>query len=181
VPRLSLPVLVAVLVLVAGCGERPVDPPRKPVQLTLSEPQDTATTRDATVRVSGSVSPAGARVLVMGERVAVNGGRFSTAVDLREGANVIDIGAAAPGARATWRALRVTRQSKIELPDLVGREADEASDAVTALGLSPQVVVDDDLFDAFRRRPRVVCSTDPVAGSQLRPDDEVQLVVSKTC
>jgi hypothetical protein len=173
--------VLALLVSLAGCGEQPVDPPRRPVQLTLSEPQDTGTTREATVRVSGSVSPASARVLVMGERVAVSGGRFSTSIDVREGANVIDVGAAAPGARATWRALRVTRHSKIELPDLVGREADEASDAVTALGLSPQVGVDDGLLDAFRRRPRVVCSTDPAGGAQLRPDDEVQLVVSKTC
>ncbi len=180
-PRPLQILLPALLASVVGCGQQPADPPRRPVQLTLSEPQNTATTREATVRVSGSVVPASARVLVMGERVAVSGGRFSTAVDLREGANVIDVGAAAPGARATWRALRVTRHSRIELPDLVGREAQEASDAVTALGLSPQVVVDDDLLDAFRRRPRVVCSTDPVAGSQLRPDDEVQLVVSKTC
>ena len=52
---------------------------------------------------------------------------------------------------------------------------------MTALGLTPHVVVDDDLLDVFRRRPRLVCSTDPAAGSQLRPEDEVQLVVSKTC
>jgi hypothetical protein len=180
--RRSLPILLlALLAGVAGCGEQPVDPPRRPVQISISEPQDAGTTREASVRVSGSVAPASARVLVMGERVAVSGGHFSTAVDLREGSNVIDIGAAAPGARATWRALRVTRHSKIELPDLVGREADDASDAVTALGLTPQVVVDDDLLDAFRRRPRVVCTTDPAAGSQLRPEDDVQLVVSKTC
>ncbi len=174
-------VLLPVFAGATGCGQRTVDPPRRPVQLTLSEPQDSTTTREATVRVSGSVAPTTARVLVMGERVAVSGGRFSTAVDLREGVNVIDIGAAAPGARATWRGLRVTRHSKIELPDLIGRDADEARDAVSALGLKPRVINDDGLLDAFRSRPRIVCSTLPEAGSELTPDAEVDLVVSKTC
>lgn len=183
---MSRPLLLAVVValggaVTAGCGSPPPAPPRQPVRLTFSEPQDLATTREATVRISGAVAPATARVLVMGQRVAVASGRFSTVVDLREGANVIDVGAAAPGARATWRALRVTRHSRIELPDLVGHEADAARDAIAALGLTPHVVDDDGLLDLLRTRPKVVCDMDPAAGALLRPDDEVEIVVSKTC
>ena len=44
-----------------------------------------------------------------------------------------------------------------------------------------RVVNDDDLLDAFRRGPRIVCSTTPEPGAELAPDAEVEVVVSKTC
>ena len=165
----------------AGCGEEPRATVREPVQLTLTAPADGATTREETVQVAGSVVPASARVLVAGERVAVRGGRFATVVDLREGANVIDVGASAPGARATWRALRVTRRSRVRLPDVVGSEAEDAESLLQGLGLEVRIAVDDDLLDVFRDGPRLVCSTDPGAGAQLLPGSEVEVVVSKKC
>jgi Glucodextranase, domain B/PASTA domain len=175
-------ILLSLAATAAGCGaDAKPAAPRPPVQLTFSEPQDTGATRDASVQVSGSVAPASARVLVMGERVAVSGGRFSTTVALREGANVIDVGASAPAHQAIWRALRVTRHSMIAVPDLLGHEADEASTAIEDLGLKVHVDVDDDLLDAFRSRPRIVCSMDPEPETQVQPGDEVDLVVSKTC
>jgi hypothetical protein len=182
VVRRAYPLVVAVLCAVAaGCGEAPRATPRQPVQLTLSAPQDGATTKQETVRVAGRVAPRTARVLVRGERVPVRDGRFVTVVDLREGSNVIDVGASAPGARATWRALRVTRRSRVALPDVVGSEADAAESALTALGLEVRIAVDDDLLDVFRDGPRVVCSTDPDGGTELLPGSEVEVVVSKKC
>jgi transcriptional regulator of nitric oxide reductase len=166
---------------VAGCGDEPPPPPRPPVLLALTAPGDMGSTREATVEVAGTVVPATARVIVLGERVAVRGGRFSTSVDLREGSNVIDVGASAPGRRATWRALRVTRRSLVRMPVLVGEEEDAARAALADLGLEPQVTNDDDLLDAFRRGPRLVCATVPEAGTELRAGAEVELVVSKTC
>jgi len=173
--------LVLLAATAAGCGDDDVPPPREPVVLTLSAPQDGATTRDDAVQVSGSVVPASSRVLVYGLRVAVSGGRFSAPVDLREGTNVIDVGAAAPGRRATWRALRVIRDSKIRLPDVTGRETADAVRALEARGFEVRVTNDDSLLDAFRDRPRVVCATDPSAGTELEPGSEVEVVVSKTC
>ena len=165
----------------AGCGSERPPAPRTPVRLTLSAPRDLASTRDASVLVSGRVAPTTSRVLVLGRRVAVENGRFSTTVGLREGANVIDVGAAAPGARAVWRALRVTRRTRITLPELVGREEAAAQARLQELGLRARVIVDDDLLDVFRRGPRLVCHSDPESGSMLRPGSDVDLVVSKTC
>jgi hypothetical protein len=173
--------LLSLATIAAGCGGEPRAAPRKPVLLTLTAPQDGATTRDGSVVVRGRVSPLRSRVLVMGARVGVSEGRFETTVDLREGTNVIDVGAAAPGARATWRAVRVIRHSKIRLPDVVGSEPTDATAALEGLGFRVKVSVDDDLLDAFRRRPRIVCRSDPEAGAQLDPGSEVELVISKTC
>ena len=173
--------LMAVATVAAGCGDTPSPAPRSPVQLTLSSPADGATTRAAAVQISGRVSPGTARVIVAGEQVSAAGGVFSSTVDLREGANVVDVGASAPGMRATWRALRVTRRSKVELPELVGQQADRARTTLEDLGLKVKIVNYDDLFDAFRRRPRLVCNTSPQAGSQLDAGARVTMVVSKTC
>lgn len=175
---LVLPVLVAVA---AGCGEEPAPPPRPAVRLALTAPADTATTSEPSVEVRGRVAPATARVIVLGERVTVNGGGFSRTVSLREGSNVIDVGASAPGHRAVWRALRVTRRSAIRVPELVGRAEEDAKSALTELGLVVRVTDDDDLLDILRRGPRVVCSVDPAAGRQVEAGDEVEIVVSKTC
>jgi hypothetical protein len=179
VRRLGLVALLAVAI--AGCGQDPQAAPRRPVALTLSAPQDGAITKEETVQVAGVVSPRTARVLVRGERVPVRDGRFATVVDLREGSNVIDVGAAAPGARATWRAVRVTRRSRVRVPEVIGSEADAAESALAALGLEVRVAVDDDLLDVFRDGPRVVCSTDPAAGAELLPGSEIEVVVSKRC
>jgi Glucodextranase, domain B/PASTA domain len=179
--RRLLLLLPAVLAAAVGCGDEAPPPPRPPVQLSLTAPSDGAVAREPTVQVSGRVSPSGARVIVVGERVAVNGGGFSTSVDLREGSNVIDVGASAAGRRAVWRALRVTRRSVIRMPEVVGTEEDAARSTLAGLDLRVRVVNDDDLLDAFRRGPRIVCSTTPEAGAELRPGAEVEVVVSKTC
>jgi hypothetical protein len=173
--------LVLLAATAAGCGDDPAPPPRKAVVLTLSAPQDGATTRADAVQVSGRVVPASSHVLVHGLRVAVRGGRFSAPVDLLEGTNVIDVGAAAPGRRATWRALRVIRHSKIRLPSVLGRQTADAVAALEGRGFEVHVTNDDGLLDAFRSRPRVACATDPTPGTELEPGSQVELVVSKTC
>lgn len=164
-----------------GCGTDPPAKPRTPVQLTLATPRDGVMTREDTATVSGRVVPGNARVLVVGERVSVSDGRFETSVDLREGSNVIDVGASAPGARATWRALRVTRRSKIELPEVIGLETVDAVRTLEALGFRVAVKVDEGFLDAFRNRPRVVCSSSPKSGSDVQPGSDVELLVAKRC
>jgi hypothetical protein len=178
----ALGLLLTVLAAIAaGCGDEPPPRARPPVTLALTAPSDGSTTRGASVVVSGTVSPTTARVVVLGNPVAVSGGGFATSVSLREGANVIDVGASAAGRRAVWRALRVTRRSTIRVPSLVGRAEDDARAALAGAGLDARVRNDDDLIDAFRRGPRIVCDTDPAEGTELRAGAEVELVVSKTC
>ena len=181
--RLSLLSLamVAATAAAAGCGEEPAPTPRPPVQLAVTAPRDTETTREATIVVSGTVSPARARVVVLGEPVAVDGGSFSTTIELREGPNVVDVGASAAGRRAVWRAVRVTRRSLIRLPDLVGREEDDARSALDDLGLDVEVTNDDDFFDALRRGPRRVCLSTPAGGTEVSAGTEVEIVVSRSC
>lgn len=173
--------LLAAAASLGGCGEEPAPPPRPPVVLSLSSPRNMETTREPSVLVSGTVRPATARVIVLGSRVTVRGGGFSTTVDLREGTNIVDVGASAPGRRAVWRALRVTRRTRVRVPDLLGRTEDEALAAVADAGLEANVRNDDDLIDAFRRGPRIVCAADPAGGVEVVPGSEVELVVSKTC
>lgn len=180
-PRTLAILLLALAAAVAGCGDDDPAKPRTPVQLTLATPRDGVTTGKDTARISGRVLPAGSRVLVLGERVTVSDGRFETSVDLREGSNLIDVGASAAGARATWRALRVIRRSKIELPDVVGREMVDAVKTLEALGFKVAVSLDEGFLDALRNRPREVCGSTPEAGSQLEPGSEVQLFAAKRC
>jgi hypothetical protein len=181
VRRLALLLLPGLAAPLAACGDEPAPAPREPVRLAITAPRDAATTSEATVVVRGTVAPSTARVIVVGRRVAVGGGGFSATVELREGTNVIDVGASAPMRRATWRAVRVTRRSTIRMPDLAGREQDDAEAALSDLGLAVAVTNDDDLLDAFRRGPRTVCHTNPDAGARLDPGARVEIVVSKTC
>lgn len=178
---LPILLLAAVAAIVAGCGDENPAKPRRPVQLTLTGPRDGLTTRQDSTQVSGRVVPVGSRVLVLGERVTVNDGRFETSVDLREGSNVIDVGASASGTRATWRALRVTRRSKIDLPEVLGRETVDAVQTLEAQGFKVTVTIDEGFLDAFRNRPRLVCESTPEAGTQVEPGSEVELLVAKRC
>ncbi|MEJ7798859.1 MAG: hypothetical protein WKF42_10205 [Solirubrobacteraceae bacterium] len=169
-PASSRTLLLLLATTFAGCGDERPAPPREPVGLQIDAPQDGGSTRDGAVRVSGSVTPASSRVLVGGERVPVRDGRFSDSVDLREGANVIDVGATAPGARATWRALRVIRRSKIRLPDVVGAEMAAATATLEALGFDVRVTINDGLLDAFRDRPRTTpMAPRPTTASMRQP------------
>ncbi len=87
-------VLLVVLAGLAGCGgeqKRPPDPAA--VKLNISAPPDTATVRDSTVTLQGTVQPTRAAVEVRGKSTKVRGGQFSTTVSLDEGLNVIDVAA----------------------------------------------------------------------------------------
>src|SRR4051812_46830071 len=94
--RLSPVLLIAFLVAAApGCGaddDKKAQRPPAPVGLKVSAPDDMSNVRAESVEVKGTVAPAGAAVLVLGQRAAVSGGgTFSTTVALQPGANVIDV------------------------------------------------------------------------------------------
>src|SRR5262249_2551879 len=127
--------LLAIPLAVAACGNtaRPASGPR--VTLSLNAPGDTKSVRADSVRVQGTVSPSGASVEVNGKSASVSGGSFSADVSLSPGDNVIDVTASAPGRRPDADAVRVTRDMRVEIPDLVGHAADDAASRLKGLGL----------------------------------------------
>ena len=165
-------------VVTAGCGG---DDPQKPVSISLVSPADGVVVHEDTVEVRGRVRPVGARVLVGGRAATVRDGEFRGQVPLREGANVIDVGASAEDARTAWAALRVSRETLVSLPDLEGAARDDAVDRLEALGLRATVQEGAGLLDRLLPGDPRVCETQPGAGAELRRGDTVRLAVSKTC
>ena len=162
----------------AGCGE---DDSPKPVSISLVSPADGVVVREDTVEVRGRVRPAGARVLVGGRPAAVSNGEFREQAPLREGANVIDVGASAPGARTAWAALRVARETLVAVPAVTGAARDDAVDRLESLGLRAEVREVGGLLDELLPGDPRVCETRPGAGAEVRRGATVSVAVSKRC
>ena len=171
---------MALLAAVAGVGCGGGDSPET-VSISLVSPADGTVVHEDAVEVRGRVRPAGARVLVGGRAATVRDGEFRGRVPLREGPNVIDVGASGEDARTAWAALRVSRETLVALPDLEGAARTEAVDRLEALGLRAAVEEGDGLLDRLLPGEARVCETQPGAGSELRRGSTVRLVVSKTC
>jgi hypothetical protein len=171
---------VALLAAVAGAGCGGGETP-EPVSISLVSPADGVTVHEDAVEVRGRVRPAGASVLVGGRAAAVRDGEFRGRVPLREGANVIDVGASAEDARTAWAALRVARETLVAVPDLEGSGRSEAVDRIEELGLRAAVEEGGGLLDRLLPGEARVCETRPGAGAELRRGETVRLVVSKAC
>ena len=77
-------VLACLATAAAGCGgEHPQQArrPDPPVKLSVTSPADDSTVRSETVEVEGTVEPAGATVLVLGQKAPVSGGGSFSARD----------------------------------------------------------------------------------------------------
>ena len=118
-----------------GCGgenEPRAQRPAPAVDLSVTAPNDLATVREETVQVEGTVAPANADVLVLGQKAPVSGGgSFSATVSLEPGANVIDVMATAPGRGPALTAFRVTRgQEQDRHREALGAQAARHGQAV---------------------------------------------------
>jgi hypothetical protein len=169
---------LALLLLVAGCGQ---GDDSKAVGIRVSAPTNDVVVHDDAIEVRGRVQPADARVLVLGRRATVSRGRFSARVPLRQGSNVIDVGASADGAVTSWTAVRVSRVVVVEVPDLAGSSRGDAVDRLESLGLRAQVDESEGFLDRFLPGDPSVCETKPDAGTELPKGSRVRLTVSKTC
>jgi hypothetical protein len=178
----TIAAVLAVASLTAACGDEPKPPARESlVELTLTAPPDADTTRDERIEISGTVKPAGATVQVLGSEVAVEQGRFSTEVALEPGANLIDVAGSARGRRPDFAALRIIREQRVPLPDLVGRDADTAQEELEGLGLKVRAEDTGGFFDPLLPGDPAVCAMDPAAGEQVLPGTEVTLQVARDC
>lgn len=184
------PVLVLACLCAAaatGCGGGGNEPrraqrPAPSVDLRVNEPADMTTVRSETVEVKGSVTPAGASVLVVGQKAPVSaGGSFTATVPLEPGANVIDVMASAAGRTPALTAFRVTREMPVTVPDLGGKTEAEVDKALGAVGLKPEVEKGGGLIEDLLPGDPAVCQQDPSAGTQVRRGTTVHVVVSKSC
>jgi hypothetical protein len=174
-------VLIAVPLAVAACGggAHPASPPRVTVRLTA--PADTGTVRADKVHVEGTVSPVGASVQVDGKDASVEGTKFTADVALAPGANVIDVTATAPGRRPDADALRIMRDTRIEIPDLSGQKASDAEQKLSDLGLAAKEDRQDGFLNRIFGGDAQVCETQPNAGELVGKGTTVTVVVASDC
>jgi glucodextranase-like protein/PASTA domain-containing protein len=178
-------VLACLAAVAAGCGgddnQRAQRPPAA-VDLTVSSPSDNATVRSEAVDVQGTVAPANAAVMVLGQRAAVSGGgTFKAKVALEPGTNVIDVMATAGGRGPAMTAFRVTREVPVSVPDLDGKTVDEVQSTLGGLGLKAEVEEGGGLLEDLLPGDPAVCTQDPEPGTQARRGTSVHVVVSKSC
>ena len=177
--RLAL--ILSAGLLVAACGEAPQPAGNARVTLKLTLPDDGGSVRDERVTVRGTVSPADASVRVAGEDAEVDGGEFSQEVPLDPGGNVIDISATSPGRRPATDAVRVVRDMRVEVPDVVGQEVDQAKTAVGNAGLRAVEDQRGGWLDQVIPGTDHVCSTSPDADTLVDKGTTVTLVIQREC
>jgi glucodextranase-like protein/PASTA domain-containing protein len=178
-------VLACLAAVAAGCGgddNRRAQRPPAAVDLTVSTPNDNVTVRTESVQVRGTVAPASAAVLVLGQRAAVSGGgTFKAKVALEPGPNVIDVMATAQGRGPAMTAFRITREVPVSIPDLDGKTVDEVKSTLDGLGLKADVEEGGGLLEDLLPGDPAVCTQDPEPGAQVRRGTSVHVIVSKSC
>jgi hypothetical protein len=179
------PAFVVVVGAAGGCGSggsgSRASRPAPPVQLHVSTPADLAGTQGSDVTISGSVSPAGADVQVLGRPAEVVAGSFTARVPLQPGANVIDLLATARGHGPALTALRVTREMPVQVPDLAHLTPAAARAKVQPLGLTLRTQNGGGLLEGILPGTPGVCAQDPRPGARVRRGAEVVVLVAKRC
>ncbi len=172
--------LTAGLVL-SACGETPRPTTQPRVTLKLSAPDDGGSTRDERVQIRGTVSPGDASVRVGGEDAEVSGGEFLAEVELQPGGNVIDVAATATGRRPASDAVRVERDMRVPVPDLIGQEVDPATEALKNAGLRPVEERGGSWIDRLLGGTVQVCAINPPAGTLVEKRTSVVMQTAREC
>jgi PASTA domain/Glucodextranase, domain B len=180
--RIGLLAGAACALLMTGCGGDKPAAGRAPVRLQISAPADQDTVRDGSVHLRGTVSPAGATVLVRGEKADVSGSSWSAQVSLEPGVNVVDVLASSGSARPALTALRVRRVIEVDVPDVTGLSADDAKKALEDAHLKADLQTDKGgFFDELLGGSPNVCDTDPAPGTSVSPDTTVTVHLARDC
>lgn len=174
-------VLAAAALALGACGEAPRAGKEPRVALKLAAPNDGGSVRADHVAVSGTVTPADSAVQVAGHDAEVDGGEFTAEVELQPGGNVIDVTASAPGRRPAANAVRVTRDIRVEVPQLAGETLEDANAALRRVGLDSREQRGDSWLDRLLGGTVYVCATDPGAGALAQPRSTVTLETARDC
>ena len=169
--------------VLSGCGggDDAPPPPRERVVLQVTAPGDGTVVRGGTVDVRGRVSPSSADVTVLGRPALVSGGSFTVVVPLRPGVNIVDVAASARNRRPAFAALRVTRDVRVTVPDLLGVVEDDVGTRLQPLGLEAEVTRGGGILDVLRPGAPAVCTQQPPGGTRVRRGSTVRVVVAKRC
>ncbi len=151
------------------------------MKLKLELPDDGAMVRADIVEVRGTVTPADAAVQVAGKNAQVDGGEFVARVTLAPDGNVIDITATSPGRRPATDAVRIRRDTRVQVPSLAGQDYDTAAAALTKLGLQAVEQRGGSWLDRVLGSQFAVCESSPVAGSLVQPNTTVTLATGPDC
>jgi hypothetical protein len=170
----------AASVALTACGAA-ASRPEPQIHLQVSEPVDGAVVTSDSVTLTGNVTPLATSVLVLGHRVAVTHGSFSTQVALQPGSNLVDVLAGAAHDRAAMTAVRVYRQILVTIPNVSNDSPPNAAKALVALGLHVKLKDTDPFYAFLIPNGQGVCGTSPPAGHRVDPGATVTISVSKTC
>jgi hypothetical protein len=151
------------------------------VRLHVTSPADMASTRGNVVTVSGSVTPSDSDVRVLGRAAEVVDGSFTARVPLQPGANVIDLFATARGRGPAMTALRITRETQVEVPDLTHLTPEQARARVQQLGLRLRTQSGGGFLEPLLPGTPGVCAQQPGAGRPVSRGAEVLVIVAKRC
>jgi hypothetical protein len=172
----------ACALLMVGCGGGKPATATAPVRLQVTTPSDSGTVREASVELRGTVSPAGATVLVRGAKASVSGGAWSASVDLEPGVNVVDVLASAGTARPALTAVRVRRVVEVTVPDVTGLSADDARQGLEDADLKADLQTENGgFFDELLGGSPKVCDTDPTGGASVAPQTTVVVHLARNC
>jgi hypothetical protein len=174
---------VALAPALAGCagGDAQREPSLRPVRLEVTTPADAAIVRSATLIVRGRVSPASAKVRVLGRPAQLSGGAFTAVVSLDHGRNIVDVAATARGRRTALAAFRVTMDERVAVPDLTGVAARAVDRELEPLGLRVEVRRGDGLLDRLLPGDPVVCEQEPAAGTRVSRGRTVRVLIARSC
>ncbi len=175
-----LAAVAAASVALSACGSA-APHPEPQIHLQVSEPVDGAVVSSGSVTLSGSVTPLATSVLVLGRRVSVTRGSFSTQVALQPGSNLLDVLAGAVRDQAAMTAVRVYRQILVTIPNVSNDSPPNAAKALVALGLHVKLNDTDPFYSFLIPGGQGVCGTSPGAGRRVDPGATVTISVSKTC
>ncbi len=174
-------VLGAALAL-SGCGTAAGPPPGPKITLALTAPRDESRVSASSATVAGTVTPARARVEVLGRTVPVTrNGHFAISIALAVGTNLIDVEASAPRSTGAVAAVRVIRYLLVTVPSVSGESPNQAIGALRALGLTVRIQGSSNPFNFLIPTSTQVCSSSPAAGTQVNPGSQVTLKTAKFC
>ena len=178
--RRLVPLLAAGLLL-SACGETPRPATQPRVTLKLSAPADGGTTRDERLEIRGTVTPGDSSVRIAGQDAEVSGGEFTAEVELLPGGNVIDVAATAPGRRPATDAVRVERDMRVPVPNVVGQESGQALETLKAAGLEPAEERGGSWIDRVLGGAVTVCATSPRAEALVDKGTRVVVQTAREC